>query len=170
MNDYFDTLETRAPEVREKALLAALPAQVSHARANAAYFSQVLGDVDPAAIGSRAALAALPVTRKSDLSAFQRRHPPLGGLNATPIGALAHVYQSPGPIYEPDGRGSDWWRFARAMFAAGLRPGDLVYNTYSYHFTPAGMMIETGATRLGCCVFPAGALRRVSCTARRIWA
>ena len=156
MNDYFDTLETRAPEVREKALLAALPAQVSHARANAAYFSQVLGDVDPAAIGSRAALAALPVTRKSDLSAFQRRHPPLGGLNATPIGALAHVYQSPGPIYEPDGRGSDWWRFARAMFAAGLRPGDLVYNTYSYHFTPAGMMIETGATRLGCCVFPAG--------------
>ncbi|WP_449412660.1 phenylacetate--CoA ligase family protein [Pandoraea soli] len=156
MNDYFDKLETRAPEVREKALLAALPTQVGHARAHAAYFAQALGAVDAREIGSRDALAGLPVTRKSDLTAFQVRHPPLGGLNATPVGALAHVYQSPGPIYEPDGRGSDWWRFARAMFAAGLRAGDLVYNTYSYHFTPAGMMIETGAARLGCCVFPAG--------------
>jgi phenylacetate-CoA ligase len=156
MNDYFDTLETRAPEVREKALLAALPTHVSHAQTHAPYFAQVLGEVDAKDIGSRAALASLPVTRKSDLSAYQVRHPPLGGMNATPMGALAHVYQSPGPIYEPDGRASDWWRFARAMFAAGLRAGDLVYNTYSYHFTPAGMMIETGAARLGCCVFPAG--------------
>lgn len=156
MNDYFDTLEIRAPEVREKALLAALPAQVSHARTHAAYFSEALSDIDAGEIDSRDALAGLPVTRKSDLAAFQARHPPLGGLNATPVSGLAHVYQSPGPIYEPDGRGSDWWRFARAMYAAGLRPGDLVYNTYSYHFTPAGMMIETGAARLGCCVFPAG--------------
>ncbi|AJC22758.1 phenylacetate--CoA ligase family protein [Pandoraea pulmonicola] len=156
MNDYFDTLEIRAPEAREQALLAALPAQVSHARTHAAYFAQALDAVDANEIRSRDALATLPVTRKSDLSAYQLRYPPLGGLNATPVGGLAHVYQSPGPIYEPDGRGSDWWRFARAMYAAGLRPGDLVYNTYSYHFTPAGMMIETGAARLGCCVFPAG--------------
>ncbi|MGC7402991.1 phenylacetate--CoA ligase family protein [Pandoraea pneumonica] len=156
MNDYFDALETRAPEAREKALLAALPTHVAHARTNASYFTEVLGAFDARGIDSRAALADLPVTRKSDLSAYQLRVPPLGGLNATPVGGLAHVYQSPGPIYEPDGRGSDWWRFARALYAAGLRSGDLVYNTYSYHFTPAGMMIETGAARLGCCVFPAG--------------
>ncbi|VVE34044.1 AMP-dependent synthetase [Pandoraea iniqua] len=156
MNDYFDALETRAPEAREKALLAALPAHVSHARTNASYFTETLGAFDARGIDSRTALAELPVTRKSDLTAYQLRVPPLGGLNATPVGGLAHVYQSPGPIYEPDGRGSDWWRFARALYAAGLRSGDLVYNTYSYHFTPAGMMIETGAARLGCCVFPAG--------------
>ncbi|WP_087687590.1 phenylacetate--CoA ligase family protein [Pandoraea sp. PE-S2R-1] len=156
MNDYFDALETRAPEAREKALLAALPAHVSHARTNASYFTETLGAFDARGVDSRTALAELPVTRKSDLAAYQLRVPPLGGLNATPIGGLAHVYQSPGPIYEPDGRGSDWWRFARALYAAGLRSGDLVYNTYSYHFTPAGMMIETGAARLGCCVFPAG--------------
>ncbi len=156
MPEYFDPLETRAPEVREQALLAALSRQVTHARTHAPYFAEALRDIDPAALTSRDALAALPVTRKSDLSARQKAMPPLGGLNATPLGGLRHIFQSPGPIHEPDGHDADWWRIARAMFAAGFRSGELVYNTFSYHFTPAGMMMETGAHKLGCCVFPAG--------------
>jgi len=156
MADHFDSLETRAPAQREAALLAALARQVAHAQAHAPYFAEVLCDVDPRDLTSRAALAALPVTRKSELTARQRAAPPLGGLNATPLGGLRHVFQSPGPIHEPDGHAEDWWRIARAMFAAGFRAGDLVYNTFSYHFTPAGMMMESGAHRLGCCVFPAG--------------
>ncbi|GAB3628042.1 AMP-dependent synthetase [Pandoraea terrae] len=156
MNDHFDTLETRPAEAREAALLAALPGHVAHARTHAAYFAERFGGIDAAAIRSRSALAELPVTRKSDLSTQQIARPPLGGLNATPVGGLAHIFQSPGPIYEPDGHGSDWWRFARALFAAGFRAGDLIHNTYSYHFTPAGRMIETAAAKLGCCVFPAG--------------
>lgn len=156
MADYFDTLETRAPADRERALLDALARQVAHAQANAPYFSEILRGVDPRDLTSRAALAALPVTRKSELTARQRTAPPLGGLNATPLGGLRHIFQSPGPIHEPDGHADDWWRIARAMFAAGFRAGELVYNTFSYHFTPAGMMMESAAHRLGCCVFPAG--------------
>lgn len=156
MADYFDSLETRAPAEREAALLAAVARQVAHAQAHAPYFAEVLCDIDARDIGSRQALAQLPVTRKSDLTARQRLAPPLGGLNATPLGGLRHIFQSPGPIHEPDGHGADWWRTARAMFAAGFRSGELVYNTFSYHFTPAGMMMEAGAHRLGCCVFPAG--------------
>jgi len=156
MAEYFDSLETRDPAEREAALMAALARQVAHAQSHAPYFAEVLCDVDAREITSRAALAALPVTRKSELTARQRLAPPLGGLNATPLGGLRHVFQSPGPIHEPDGFSADWWRTARAMFAAGFRAGDLVYNTFSYHFTPAGMMMESGAHRLGCCVFPAG--------------
>ncbi|CAG9175403.1 phenylacetate--CoA ligase family protein [Cupriavidus respiraculi] len=156
MSEHFDSLETRSPQDREQALMAALSRQVAHARAHAPYFADVLGAVDPAALTTRAALAALPVTRKADVSVLQKSASPLGGLNATPLGGLRHVFQSPGPIHEPDGHGPDWWRTARAMFAAGFRSGELVYNTFSYHFTPAGMMMETGAHRLGCCVFPAG--------------
>lgn len=156
MSDYFDALETRAPDVREADQMAALARQVAHAKANAPYFTQLLRDVDPSVLTSREVLATLPVTRKSDLTARQQASPPLGGLNGTPLSGLRHMFQSPGPIHEPDGHGPDWWRTARAMHAAGFRAGDLVYNTYSYHFTPAGMMMETGAHRLGCCVFPAG--------------
>lgn len=156
MPEHFDALETRAPELREQALFAALSKQIAHAQTNAPYFAQRLRDVDPQAVTSRAALAALPVTRKSELAGMQKLSPPLGGLNATPLGGLRHVFQSPGPIHEPDGHGPDWWRTARALFAAGFRAGDLVYNTFSYHFTPAGLMMESGAHRLGCCVFPAG--------------
>jgi len=156
MPDYFDSLETRAPDVRDAAQMEALVRQVAHAQANAPYFAELLCDVDPRTLTSRDALAALPVTRKSDLTARQKAAPPLGGLNGTPFAGLRHVFQSPGPIHEPDGHAPDWWRTARAMHAAGFRVGDLVYNTFSYHFTPAGMMMETGAHRLGCCVFPAG--------------
>ncbi|SDP75116.1 phenylacetate-CoA ligase [Ralstonia sp. 25mfcol4.1] len=156
MAEYFDSLETRAPAEREAALLAAVARQVAHARAHAPYFAEILCDFDAREITSRDALALLPVTRKSELSARQRVVPPLGGLNATALGGLRHVFQSPGPIHEPDGFAADWWRTARAMFAAGFRSGELVYNTFSYHFTPAGMMMESGAHKLGCCVFPAG--------------
>ncbi|PLQ02144.1 phenylacetate--CoA ligase family protein [Cupriavidus pauculus] len=156
MAEYFDSLETRAPAEREAALIAAVARQVAHAQAHASYFAEILCDFDAREITSRNALALLPVTRKSELSARQRLAPPLGGLNATPLGSLRHVFQSPGPIHEPDGFAADWWRTARAMFAAGFRAGELVYNTFSYHFTPAGMMMESGAHKLGCCVFPAG--------------
>ena len=112
--------------------------------------------MDPGAVNSRAALARLPVTRKSDLGELQKAIPPLGGLNATPCEKLAKLFVSPGPIYEPEGRGEDWWRTARGLYAGGFRSGDLVMNTFAYHFTPAGSMLESGALALGCTVVPTG--------------
>ncbi len=156
MAEYYDSLETRDPEQREAQLLAQLPRQVAHAKANAAAFAVLLKDVDPAAVASREALARLPVTRKSDLGALQKARPPFGGLAASTYGKMARVFASPGPIYEPEGRQADYWRLARAMFAAGFRAGDLVHNAFSYHFTPAGSMLETAAHALGCTVFAAG--------------
>ena len=156
MAEYYDSLETRAPAEREKALLAALPAQIAHAQQHAPGFSRILTDVDPQAVTSRAALARLPVTRKSDLGELQKLEPPLGGLNATPLNKLAKIFVSPGPTYEPQGVSPNWWRSARALFAAGFRAGDLVINTFAYHFTPAGSMMESGALALGCTVIPTG--------------
>jgi phenylacetate-CoA ligase len=156
MTEYYDTLETRDPAVREQALLAALPAQIAHARTNAPGYARILAGVDPKAVGTRAALARLPLTRKSDLAELQKLSPPLGGLNATALGKLAKIFVSPGPVYEPEGSASDWWRTARALFAAGFRPGDLLINTFAYHFTPAGSMMESGARALGCTVVPTG--------------
>ena len=153
---YFDRLETRTPGAREAALLAALPKQIAHARRRAPGWARILGKVDPARITSRKALASLPVTRKSDLADLQREMPPLGGLNATPAEKLAKLFVSPGPIYEPEGRGRDWWRTARGLFAGGFRRGDRIANTFAYHFTPAGSMLESGALALGCTVVPAG--------------
>ena len=153
---HFDALESRAPEAREAALMAALPNHIAHAKQNAAGFARILADVEPAAVSSRQALARLPLTRKSDLGDLQKAQPPLGGLNATPLAELAKLFVSPGPIFEPQGRGADWWRAARALFAAGFRAGDVVANTYSYHFTPAGSMMESGALALGCTVVPTG--------------
>ncbi len=156
MAEFYDALETRDPEVRERDLLARLPKQVAHAQANAPGFARILKGVTPAEITSRAALAKLPVTRKSDLKTLQAEIRPLGGLNATPVEKLAKIFSSPGPIYEPEGYGKDWWRTARALYAAGFRPGDLVANTFAYHFTPAGSMLETGALACGCAVVPTG--------------
>ena len=156
MTDYYDALETRPADAREAALLAALPAQIAHAQASAPGFTRRLAGVDPAAVTSRTALAALPVTRKSDLIEAQKALRPFAGLNATAPGRLARIFQSPGPIYDPEGRGPDWWRFARALHAAGFRPGEILHNGFSYHMTPAGSMFETGAQALGCAVFPAG--------------
>jgi phenylacetate-CoA ligase len=152
----FDELEKRPPQAREAALMAALPAQIAHAMKNAPGFARILGGVDAAGVNSRAALARLPVTRKSELGDLQKAIPPLGGLNATPVAKMAKLFVSPGPIYDPEGAGADWWRSARALNAAGLRAGDLVINTFAYHFVPAGSMFESGAKSIGCTVVPAG--------------
>ena len=154
--EHYDELETRVAEAREGALMAALPAHIAHAKANAPGFARILKDIEPNEIKSRKSLARLPVTRKCDLSALQRETPPLGGLNATPVGKLAKIFISPGPIYDPEGRGANWWRTARGLFAGGFRAGELVVNTFAYHFTPAGSMLESGAIALGCTVIPAG--------------
>jgi len=154
--EHFDKLETRSPKAREAALLAALPRQVAHAQRRAPGFARILAGVEAAKIRTRKALAALPVTRKSDLAGLQAAERPLGGLNATPAAKLAKIFMSPGPIYEPEGRGRNWWRTARALYAGGFRAGDLVVNTFAYHFTPAGSMLESGALAIGCTVVPAG--------------
>jgi phenylacetate-CoA ligase len=165
MTDFYDALEARSPAEREAALMAALARQVAHVQRHSAALGPALAGVDAASITSRAALAALPVTRKHELlerQKAQRTNDPFGGFSAigwrglrTPAGAR-RVYQSPGPIYEPEGAGADYWRLARAMFAAGLRAGDLVHNCFSYHLTPGGLMMESGAHALGCTVFPGG--------------
>ncbi len=154
--EHFDTLETRTPELREREQLAALRRQVAHARAHAPAFAQRLADVDPESLTSRAALARLPVTRKSELLELQKASRPFGGVAATRWGAARRVFASPGPLYEPEGAAPDYWRLARALFAAGFRAGDLVHNCFSYHLAPAGSMLETGAHALGCTVFPGG--------------
>ena len=154
--EHYDRLETRAPKGREAALMLGLPKLIAHAKKNAPGFARILAKVNPAKIRSRDALAALPVTRKSDLKDLQAQTPPLGGLSATPRDKLAKLFVSPGPIYEPEGHGKDWWRTARGLFAGGFRAGDLVANSFAYHFTPAGSMLETGALALGCTVVPTG--------------
>ena len=154
--DHYDALETRDPEAREQALFARLPGHIAHARANAPHFGELFADVEAEGVTSREALAALPVTRKSELIELQKANPPFGGLAAAAPGALARIFASPGPMYEPEARRPDYWRFARAMYAAGFRAGDVVHNSYSYHLTPAGMMVESGAQALGCTVVPGG--------------
>ena len=160
MSDFLDELETRDPEERERRQFAALAEQVAHAMRAAPAFAELLAGVDPAAVTDRAALARLPVIRKSELMERQKggpgAHRPFGGLTAVETGRLARIFASPGPIYDPDGRCGDWWRMARALWAAGFRRGDVVHNCFSYHFTPAGMMLETGAQEIGCAVVPAG--------------
>ena len=156
MSKHYDTLETRAPAEREKALMQGLPAQIAHAKANAPFFAQWLKDVDPASVTSRAALAKLPVLRKSMLGEVQKKNPPMGGLIAVPMSKVRHVFMSPGPIFEVDTDEPDYFRGARAMYAGGFRPGHVVYNTFSYHLTPAGIMMESALKALGCAVVPGG--------------
>ncbi|GLQ07814.1 phenylacetate--CoA ligase family protein [Sneathiella chinensis] len=153
---FYDELETRDAATREREQMQALQQQIAHARENSEYFGQLLADVDPASITSREALATLPVTRKSDLIETQRNTPPLGGLNGLGMAQIANIFMSPGPIFEPGDIQGDYFRMGRAMWAAGFRPGDLVYNTFAYHMTPAGHMMESGARAVGCTVFPAG--------------
>ncbi|TQF77813.1 phenylacetate--CoA ligase [Elioraea sp. Yellowstone] len=155
-SEFFDVLEVRDPEAREDALMGALAAHVAQAKASAPYYARLLADVAPDAICTRAALASLPLTRKSDLSAIQAEHPPFGGLTTIPAGRLARIFVSPGPIYDPEAGGRDYFRFARALYATGLRSGQILHNTFSYHLTPAGVMLECGARALGCAVVPAG--------------
>ena len=160
MNAFYDALEQRSPDQREADLLAALPLQVAHAQAHSEAFAHILAGVDAHSITSRAALAQLPVTRKSELferqQAERARHA-FGGFASMGFGPqMPRVFASPGPIYEPEGTRRDYWRMARAMFAAGFRSGELIHNCFSYHFVPAGSMMETGAHALGCTVFPGG--------------
>ncbi|HEY1147744.1 MAG TPA: phenylacetate--CoA ligase family protein, partial [Pseudoduganella sp.] len=155
MADTLDSLETRPPEQRERELMARLPELVARAQ-TAPGWSRILEGVDAASITSREALAKLPVTRKSELKGLQRMLPPFGGLTSTAPRQLGRIFMSPGPIFDPEGRGADWWRFSRPMYAAGVRAGGLLQNCFSYHFTPAAFMVEGGAARIGCTVIPAG--------------
>jgi phenylacetate-CoA ligase len=155
MADHYDDLERRDPAARDAALFARLPAVVEAALRAPGWRSH-LGPVDPSGFIDRAALARLPVLRKSDLPALQRAAPPFGGFVPEPIGSFGRLFTSPGPIFEPEGTGPDPWRAARAFFAAGFRPGDIVLNTLSYHLTPGGFVADSGARALGCPVIPAG--------------
>lgn len=165
MSQHFDALETRSPQDREAALMAALPAQIAHAQQNSTAFAAILQGVDASSVNSRAALASLPVTRKYELlerQQAQRAEDPFGGFSTIGWKGLLRsagarrVYQSPGPIYEPEGAAPDYWRAARAMAAAGFQAGDLVHNCFSYHLTPGAWIMESGAHALGCTVIPGG--------------
>ena len=153
---FYDRQEVRDPADRERSLFHALPGFLRHALDNAPFFVGHLGTLEPDAVGNRAELARLPVLRKSDLGELQTSRPPFGGLTATPLSRLAHIFASPGPIFDPEGTRPDYWRFARAMYAAGFRSGDIVHNSFSYHLTPAGVMAESGARALGLPVIPGG--------------
>ena len=158
---HFDTLETRDPAARDRDQFQRLPAQVAHAIAHAPAFARIFEGIDPRAIDSREALASLPVTRKSALVELQKASRPFGGFAAAGWGndsriRAAKVFASPGPLYEPEGARADYWRLGRALVAAGFDYGDLVHNTFAYHFTPAGSMVESAAASIGCTVFPAG--------------
>lgn len=154
--EHYDDLEIRDAEQRETALFEALRDQIGNAQQNSPAWARILSGVDADAVTSRAALAKLPVTRKSELIELQKASRPLGGLTTRPAGEMSWVFASPGPIYEPGIQRRDYWRMGRALFAAGLRAGDVVYNTFAYHLTPAGHMMETGAHACGCAVVPGG--------------
>jgi phenylacetate-CoA ligase len=153
--NHYDALETREPAAREAALFARLPDVLRRAMAAPAY-SERLRATDPTEITSRAALARLPVLRKSELPALHKAAPPFGGFVAAPLGSFGRLFTSPGPIFEPEAAHADPWRGARALFAAGFRPGDVVLNTFSYHLTPGGFIFDASARALGCAVIPAG--------------
>ncbi|MEZ5786813.1 MAG: AMP-binding protein [Xanthobacteraceae bacterium] len=151
----FDALERRSMDERDAALAAALSGLIARARDASTYYGKLFAAIDPADITDPAALAELPVTRKSDLKTIQENHPPFGGLDTAPQ-RFARIFSSPGPVYEPEAMRPDYWRYGRALWATGIRPGDLVHNCFAYHFTPAGAMMETGAHAIGATVFPGG--------------
>ncbi|WP_366555222.1 phenylacetate--CoA ligase family protein [Aquibaculum sediminis] len=156
MSDFYDDEETRDPGTRETDLLEALRAQVAHAKAKAPAYGRLLADVEADRLQSRADLAELPVTRKADLIRLQAEEPPFGGYAAVEPGQAGRIFVSPGPIYELEDRESDYGRMARALFAAGFRAGEIVHNSFAYHLTPGGWILDAGARRLGCAVVPAG--------------
>jgi phenylacetate-CoA ligase len=155
MSDHYDALETRAPAEREAELFSRLPGVLRTAMAAPGYAEHLKG-IDPAEITSRTALASLPVLRKADLPALHKATPPFGGFVAGLPGSFGRLFTSPGPIFEPEPVHADPWRGARALFAAGFRPGDVVLNTFSYHLTPGGFIFDASARALGCAVIPAG--------------
>ncbi|MDT8442843.1 MAG: AMP-binding protein [Desulfuromonadales bacterium] len=156
MSDFYDSLETRPPEQREAELFTQLAAQIAHAQQQAPAIAELLAGVDAATMVRRSVLESLPLLRKSELIELQKQQPIFGGLTCLAPPALTQIFASPGPIFEPGARRPDFWRFARALHAAGFRAGEIVHNCFSYHFTPAGMMLEAGAQELGCAVVPAG--------------
>ncbi|MCP4615804.1 MAG: phenylacetate--CoA ligase [Bradyrhizobium sp.] len=155
MTEHYDALETRDPASRDADLFARLPGVLRKAMEAPAYAERLKG-IDPAQITSRAALASLPVLRKSELPALHKAAPPFGGLVTASPGSFARLFTSPGPIFEPEGSQADPWRGARALYAVGFRPGDVVLNTFSYHLTPGGFIFDASARALGCAVIPAG--------------
>ena len=154
MSEHFDSLETRDPAAREKDLFARLPAQIARAM-SAPGWAKHLGGVDAKSVTTRAALAKLPLLRKSALLGLQKETPPFGGFNVTPPGNAKRLFMSPGPIFEPEGHGKDY-NATRALFAAGIRAGDVTINCFSYHLTPGAFILEAGAHALGCAVIPGG--------------
>jgi len=155
MPEHYDALETRDPVVREREQFARLGEIVARAMTAPGWAAHLEG-IDPKSVTSRASLATLPVMRKSDLAALQKAHPPFGGLNTTAPGRVRRLLMSPGPIFEPEGEGADWWGAARAVYAAGFRAGHIVHNSFAYHLTPGGFILESGAHALGCAVIPGG--------------
>ncbi len=156
MPDFYDALETRDPVLREKQQFNELKKQLHNARDHAPAYAAILADVDIASVNDRITLAAIPLTRKSDIAKRQSELPPLGGYAAAPMDSFYNVFASPGGIFEPGAARDDYWNFARGLYAAGIRAGDLIHNTFSYHFTPAGLMVDSAARALGCPVFPGG--------------
>jgi phenylacetate-CoA ligase len=152
---HYDALETREPAARERALFARVPEAIAHAM-RAPGWARQFADVDPKSITSRAELARLPLLRKSDLLTLQKNDPPFGGFNVIAPGKAKRLHMSPGPIFEPEGQGADFGGAARALYAAGFRPGDIVHNSFSYHLTPGAYILEAGAHALGCAVIPGG--------------
>jgi phenylacetate-CoA ligase len=153
---FYDPLETRDPDEREADLMDKLARQVAHAKETTHYYFQSLAGISPFECTTREALAKLPLTRKRDLIDLQKKTPPFGGLNSLARHRAKRVFASPGPIYELQGMEMDHWRMARVLYAAGFRSGDLVHNCFSYHFTPGAFLMEGGARKLGCAVFPGG--------------
>ena len=155
MPDFYDELEMRPPEAREREQFAALPDLIARAMNAPGWREQLAGAVSTS-ITSREALAKLPILRKSDLKERQSTRQPLGGFAVTAPGSLKRLLMSPGPVFEPEGHGADWWNSARAFFAAGFRRGDVVHNSFAYHLTPGGFIMESGVHALGCTVIPGG--------------
>jgi phenylacetate-CoA ligase len=153
--EFYDSLETRDPQSREREFFAQLPGTIANAMQAPGWARQLAG-IDPKSVTSRKALAALPVLRKADLKELQQKNPPFGGFAVTAPGKARRLLMSPGPIFEPEGHGKDWWGAARALHAAGFRPGDIVHNAFAYHLTPGGFILESGAHALGCAVIPGG--------------
>jgi len=155
MKAHYDALESRDPAARERDLFMRLPGVIANAM-KAPGWAKHLKGVDPKGVNSRTTLAKLPLLRKSDLSVLQKENPPFAGFNVTPPGKAKRLHMSPGPIFEPQNYDEDFEATARALFAAGFRPGDIVHNSFSYHLTPGAYILESGAHHLGCATIPGG--------------
>ncbi len=156
MTNYYDELETQDAQTRQQLLIKAVAKQVAHAKSKTVAYGKIFADINPEELTSVEAITHLPLTRKSALIELQAAAKPFGGLAAVRPPELTHIFASPGPIYEPGSKRKDFWRFSRSLYATGFRQGDLVHNCFSYHFVPAGLMLESGAHALGCSVIPAG--------------